>query len=76
MLTVIWVVAGFISAILFFIDDLKRGENLIVSNFIFYLFLIFGGLLSLILTIMSFFSSNCINDILDINIWKRNKDGE
>lgn len=55
MFITIWVVAGFISAILFFIDDLKRGENLIVSNFIFYLFLIFGGVLSLILSIMSFF---------------------
>lgn len=74
MFITIWVVAGFISAILFFMDDLKRGENLIVSNFIFYIFLVFGGVLSLILSIMSFFSCNCISDVLEIYIWKRNKD--
>jgi len=76
MFITIWFVAGFISAVLFFVDDLKRGENLILANIIFYVFLIFGGLLSLILTIMSFFSSNCINDILDINIWKGGNNGE
>ena len=74
MFITIWVVVGFISAILFFVDDLKRGENLIVSNFIFYLFLIFGGVLSLILSIMSFFSCTCISDVLEFHIWKRNKD--
>lgn len=76
MFITIWFVAGFISAVLFFVDDLKRGENLILANIIFYVFLTFGGLLSLILTIMSFFSSNCINDILDINIWKGGNNGE
>jgi len=71
----IWFIAGFISAILFFVDDLKRGENLIVSNIIFYVFLIFGGVLSLILSIMSFFSCTCMSNVLEFCIWKRNKNG-
>ena len=74
MFITIWVVAGFISAILFFIDGLKRGENLVLANIIFYVFLILGGVLSLILSIMSFFSCTCISDVLEIYIWKRNKD--
>lgn len=76
MLFCTWIVLGFISAIMFFVDDVKRKEDLFVSNIVFYIFLLVGGALSFILTYMSFFGTFCISDFFDKRIWTRKNNGE
>lgn len=71
MLFYIWIVLGFISTIMFFVDDIKRKEDLFVSNIVFYIFLLVGGALSSVLTYMSFFGTFCISDFFDKRIWTR-----